>query len=74
MFTHISPHESWKIGYYTKENGYNPTLKNETLPEWEYWEAVLRTHLSELCHMTATELGYDNWDVFKYNIPELTTQ
>lgn len=68
---HISPEESWKVGYYTKSSQIPIYNKTQDLPEWEYWEAVLRAHLSELCHMTCHELGYDNWDNFVCTIPEL---
>lgn len=68
---HTSPQESWKVGYYTKQSQY-PFRDDQELPDWEYWEAVLRAHLSELCHMAYYELGYENWDEFNgRTIPEL---
>lgn len=70
IFRNTSPQESSRVGYYTKQSFF-PFKNNTGLSDWEYWEAVLRAHLSELCHMTCHELGYDNWDNFVCTIPEL---
>lgn len=71
---HISPQESWKVGYYTMQSDSIWGNKNG-YPEWEYWEAVLRAHLSEICIMTCNELGYTNEELHNLlegiNIPEL---
>jgi hypothetical protein len=70
LFKHISPQESWKVGYYTKQSEY-PFRVSKEFPEWEYWEAVLRAHLSTLAYMSVTDLGYEDWKVFKCTIAEL---
>ncbi len=70
LFEDMSPTQSFRIGYQTKQSWLS---KNEPeLPEWEYWEAVLRVHLSALSDTTADDLGYENWSLFEGdNIPEL---
>lgn len=70
VIENASPENSWKVGYYTKQSH---IFNQGTLPEWEYWEAVLRAHLSILAYSTYYELGYENWDEFTaYEVPELT--
>lgn len=64
LFETMSPDYSWKCGYYTKNSPYFRVKEN---PEWEYWESMLRVHLSELHMMSSEELGYDNWDLFVIN-------
>lgn len=69
IIEHTAPENGWKIGYSTRGN--SPWIK-EPLPQWEYWEAVLRAHLSVLAHCTYGDLGYENWDEFHaYIVPEL---
>lgn len=70
LFETISPQECWKVGYYTKDNS-SVCWPAEKLPEYEYWEAVLRAHLSILSQMTAEELGYYDWSQFVPTIKEL---
>ena len=72
VFRNISPQECWKVGYHVK-GAWSIIRKPDTeLPEYEYWEAVLRAHLSILSMTTAPELGYEDWKEFKgCNIPEL---
>ena len=68
-----SPEECWKVGFDCKGKG---TMwdadANKDLPEYDYWEALVRAHLSELVSYTYDELGYENWDMFNLNsVPEL---
>lgn len=51
----ISPSGCWRRGYYT--NDYPFKMKGDILPEYDYYEAVLRTHLSILMGMTIDQLG-----------------
>ncbi len=72
LLKHASPEDCWKIGYYTKGNTIHKRANEQLLPEYDYWEAILRAYLAELRFLTYTDLGYDNinfLDVEK--IPEL---
>ena len=71
LISNISPDDCFRCGYYTKGHRF-VSSKDEDLPDYDYWEAVVRAHLSELSNTTCDQLGYDNWDLFqKNNIPEL---
>ena len=67
----ISPQDCWRVGYYTNLYPYSPTVQKIS-PEYEYWQAVVRAHLSIIALTSYEELGYDNWDKLEEcNIPEL---
>ncbi len=67
-----SPQECYVTGCRFKGGRFNSPEEDKTLPEYEYWEAMLRAYLSVLSQTTAQELGYDNWEPFNEdNIPEL---
>ena len=46
LLDNISPINCWRIGYYTKDFTFQK--KGEVLPEYDYYEAVVRYYLSRL--------------------------
>jgi hypothetical protein len=54
LINDIAPENCWKRGYYTKDAKW---VKEENLPEYDYWEAVARFYLSEIAGALLTDLG-----------------
>ncbi len=55
----ISINECWKYGYYTKDHTWVKKEDLETLPEYDYREAVVKYVLSSIQHMTKEDLGIE---------------
>lgn len=54
MIVDIAPENCWRRGYYTKDARW---IKDENLPEYDYWEAVARFYLSEIAGSLIADLG-----------------
>lgn len=54
----ISKSYCWKYGYYTSDHNW-AKKKGETLPEYDYYEAIVRYCLSNLMSTKTSELGID---------------
>lgn len=68
----ISPQDCWKVGYEVKSHWDNDDKSQDELPNYDYWEAVVRAYTSQLSMMTHDELGYSDWSEFeKANVPQL---
>jgi hypothetical protein len=59
MLDNFSPDSCWKVGFYTKDHMFAKTkLKpDETLPTYEYWQAVVKSFLSQMRCMDIATLG-----------------
>ena len=58
----ISKEFCWKCGYFTKDNfRFASKKENESFPEYNYYESVLRYCLSGLAMTDATDLGIDKF-------------
>lgn len=69
LLSNCSPEYCWRVGYYTIDHKW--ALKNgERVPTYNYWEAVVRAHLSCMVSMSKEDLGIESWP--DPQIPELT--
>ncbi len=56
----LNPSECWKIGYYTKDYVYKNEEK-ETLSNYNYEEATIRSALSLIRFASKEDLGWEEW-------------
>jgi hypothetical protein len=55
FFEAIKPHNCWKYGYYTNQNGWINPKKDEVFPEWDINEAAVRYCLSEFSRLEKSQ-------------------
>lgn len=61
ILQHASPEECWKIGFYTKEHKWAANWATNPDPDYDFWEAFMRSYLSEIRNMSLVDLGWDSW-------------
>lgn len=61
LLSHCSPYGCWKVGYYTTDAPWKPMKDAEVREPYDYWEAVVRAHLSCIVSMSKEDLGIDEW-------------